>query len=403
MNPRKLWLVMSYEMVYNLRRRSFLFVAFVMPIMIGGFIYISARLTADSEINLDDYQRVGVVDQADLLADVNDPADAFWRYEFFADEATARAAFDNDDIAGYFVVPAEYLSAGQIDYYSSKSLPDALRGEFRRYLVTGVSVGVDSPYLSRLQYPMNIEHIRVLGEEDVLDEEALIARFVLPIVFVMLFAITVMVTSQFLMTGVAEEKENRISEILLTSVRTSELMVGKAAGLGTLALIQVAYMLGLGFIVGNATNRMDLVADMHFKTTDVALMFTYFVLSFGLFAAIMLAVGAASAAEQESRQMAALFIIPAMIPVYATPLFIEKPESIIAVAFSLFPFTAPVSSLMLLAVGSLRTWQAIASLAILVTSIFLAMWISSKVFRRGVLMYDERLNFKQLWALLRRS
>ncbi len=228
----KLWLVIQREYLYNLLRKSFIFTAFVLPLLIMGGMYLTIQLTEDSisSENLKDYDRVGYVDNVGFLANSDDPAYA--RFIPYDSEDSARAAFEDGSLNAYFIVPEDYLQTGEISYFDKKGIPFALQSEIEDFLRLGVATLApqDVP-VERLQSPADTQ-VRIFGEDEPVDEEALIGRFILPIIFAVLFIFTVLTTSQFLMSGVVEEKENRIMEILITSIRPGQLLVGKVIGLG---------------------------------------------------------------------------------------------------------------------------------------------------------------------------
>lgn len=392
----KLWLVTKREYTYNLMRKSFIFTAFVMPVLIMGGMYVVIWFASRSasESSLEDYEAVGYVDEVGFLDNVTDSTyDRFIPYE---NENAVRAAFDSGELESYFVVKADYLQTGEVTYYGEKGASLALADEIDDFLVEGVTTltSTDVP-VERLRQPVNSQ-VYILGEEESLDEDALIGRFVLPIIFAILFIFTVLTTSQFLMSGVVEEKENRIMEILVTSVRPRELLIGKVLGLGALALTQMVFWFAASIILAAVTGRLEFLSELNFKPTEILLMVTYFVLSFLLFAGIMVGIGASVTAEQESRQAATIFVLMSISPTWFIGLFIDNPTNAVATFFSLFPFTAPITNLFLIATGDAREWQIALSLTILVVSIVATMWIAVRLFHAGMLMYGQRLGLRQV-------
>lgn len=392
----KLWLVVQREYLYNLLRKSFIFTAFVLPLLIMGGMYLTIQLTEDSfsNENLKDYSQVGYVDHANLLETVDDPA--YTRFIAYESEEAVRVAFEDESLNAYFIVPEDYLQTGEISYFDKKGIPFALQEEIEDFLRLGVAALAppDIP-VERLQNPATTQ-VHIFDENEPINEDAMIGRFILPIVFAIVFIFTVITTSQFLMSGVVEEKENRIMEILITSIRPDQLLIGKVIGLGALALTQVVVWLGAGLLIAAATDQLDFIQDMNFKPLEVGLMLAYFLLSFLLFAGIMVGVGASVTAEQEARQFASVFVLLVVSPTWFIAAFINSPEGAIATFFSLFPFTAPVTNLFLIGLGEVRDWQIIASLVILLISIGVVLWASVKIFHAGMLMYGQRLGLKQL-------
>lgn len=396
----KLWLVIQREYLYNLLRKSFIFTAFVLPLLIMGGMYLVIMLAEDSasEDKLDEYNRIGYVDEVGFLESVTNPD--FDRFIPYESEEAARAAFEKGDLDAYIVVPEDYLQTGRVSYFAKKGIPFVMQDEIDDFLRLGVSslAPPDVP-VERLRNPANTK-MHILGEDEPMNEEALVGRFILPIIFAVLFIFTVLTTSQFLMSGVVEEKENRVMEILITSIRPGQLLVGKVIGLGALALTQVIVWLAAGIIIAIVTDRLDFIREMNFKPLEVVLMVAYFLLSFLLFAGIMVGVGASVTAEQEARQFASIFILIMISPSWFIAAFIKSPGGAVATFFSLFPFTSPVTNLFLIGLGEASTEQVIGSLVILVVSIGVVLWASVKIFHAGMLMYGQRLGLKQLRRVL---
>ncbi|MCL4876895.1 MAG: ABC transporter permease [Anaerolineae bacterium] len=396
----KLWLVIQREYLYNLLRKSFIFTAFVLPLLIMGGMYLVIMLAEDSasEDKLDEYNRIGYVDEVGFLESVTSPD--FDRFIPYESEEAARAAFEKGDLDAYIVVPEDYLQTGRVSYFARKGIPFVMQDEIDDFLRLGVSslAPPDVP-VERLRNPANTK-MHILGEDEPMNEEALVGRFILPIIFAVLFIFTVLTTSQFLMSGVVEEKENRVMEILITSIRPGQLLVGKVIGLGALALTQVIVWLAAGIIIAIVTDRLDFIREMNFKPLEVVLMVAYFLLSFLLFAGIMVGVGASVTAEQEARQFASIFILIMISPSWFIAAFIKSPGGAVATFFSLFPFTSPVTNLFLIGLGEASTEQVIGSLVILVVSIGVVLWASVKIFHAGMLMYGQRLGLKQLRRVL---
>ncbi|NJL96129.1 MAG: ABC transporter permease [Anaerolineae bacterium] len=229
----------------------------------------------------------------------------------------------------------------------------------------------------------------------------MVARFFLPLVFIFLTLLGALTSAQFLMTGVVEEKENRISELLLTSSSARELMTGKVLGLGSLALTQLVYMVTLGLVLAAATENLALLGDLRLGLLDLLVFGLFFLLNFFLISGLMLIIGAAVAAEQESRQIAGLVVLVTLIPLYAIIFQLENLEGNPLLLFlSLFPLTAAPTVLMLSGFQVMAAWQLPASLAVLLLSTIVMLWAGARVFRRGILMYDQRLSLRQLRQII---
>ncbi len=159
--------------------------------------------------------------------------------------------------------------------------------------------------------------IRKLGSDQVYDESVLFSALLLPLVFGMLLFLSITTTSQFLMSGVVEEKENRMMELLMTSSRPSEMLWGKIIGLGALGLTQMIIwgVLGFAFATLQGTaNLSNTLANLQVTPGLLLLMLAYFLLGYLLFGAIMAGLGASVNAEAESRQLAGIFGFVTIVP-----------------------------------------------------------------------------------------
>lgn len=403
MRLAKVWLIARREYVYNFTRKSFLFTAFVIPLLIGAVSYGAFRLAEHSESSLGGYDRVGVVDRAGVFERIGERRGEFRRYVFFPTPEAARAAFDAGEINAYFIVPDNYLRRGELEFYGESGLRAGLQAEFGDFLLTGLlsRTPQNVEVVRRLHDPIDLQ-VHLLGEDQALTTEAMILRFVLPVAFGIFFLFNAVTTSQFLMTGVVEEKENRIIEILITSCRPLELLAGKVIGLGALSITQMIFWLVAGVIFGGAAGFLDVVAASQIELRVILFSLLYFLLGFLFFAGIMVGIGASTTAEQESRQIAAVFVLLAVLPPsWGAALFITNPNHPLVTAMSLFPFTSPLSNMALLGLGEVQPWRIILSLLVLIASIIFVLWFSARIFRVGMLSYGQRLSLRQLRNLLR--
>jgi ABC-2 type transport system permease protein len=205
-----------------------------------------------------------------------------------------------------------------------------------------------------------------------------------------------------MMSGVVEEKENRLMEILATSVRPIELLWGKMLGLGALSLTQVALWAIAGLLIASQNKDAgDFLSGASFRPGDLALMMGLFLINFFLCAASMLAIGASVTAEAESRQIAGIFTFILVIPLALIGLFLNNPDGTLPVFFTFFPFTAAIGLILRLGLTTLPAWQIVLSVAIQVATTLVVIWLAAKIFRLGMLMYGKPLTPRTLWHALR--
>lgn len=394
----KFWLVAAREYFYNFRRPMYLFTAFGLPLIMIVVMYVVVAVIIKDASDLSDFEQVGYVDGSEerVLLGLEQPPHRFVAY---ADEVAARAALDADKIGAYLVIESDYMTDGHVQVYSLKSLPEDLQFEISDFLSAGVAhLAPEGTPVDRLINPLDIQKIRTLSDgSEFSDPEDLLPRFILPIIFSMVMFMGINITSQLLMGGVVEEKENRMMELLVTSCTPSDLLWGKVIGLGGIALTQIVAWVLSGYALASfQTDVGDFMGKANITMGQIGLFLLIFLLNYFLFAAVAIGVGASSTAEQEARQFASIFSIVGILPMMFLGAYFTN-QRLIIIGLSVFPLTAPMSLIIGMSFDLIPTWLILLSLGILTASVVLAIWASVYVFRLGMLMYGQRLGLRQLW------
>jgi ABC-2 type transport system permease protein len=393
----KMLLVARREYLYNLRRPAFLFGAFVVPIFTIGILILVFALQIGDETDPESLGQIGYVDNAGVLAQAIDQPDYF--VPFTTDEE-ARAALDSGQIGGYFVVPRNYLVVGALRFFSAETLPGALQAEIRTFLAANLAAQVEGLQVpvERLVEPLDLTIIaQDSGRE--LTGAAIGGLFIVPFLFVFVFMMASQVTSGFLMSGVVEEKTSRIMEILVTSITPLQMLMGKILGLGALGLTQFLVWLGGGLLI--LSLQLEFLQGITIPLDMAFIGFVLFLLSYFLVATLMAGIGAVAGSEEESRQYAGILGIVSAIPFFFIVQFMTNPNEGLPVFLSLFPFTAGTSMLLRYAFSSVPLWQIGLCFALLFFSALFIAFASARVFRWGLLMYGKRINFRELWRVIR--
>lgn len=407
MNLAKALIVARREYRVNFRSPGFLFMAFAFPLIILGIMFFITQFIIERETSTDDFQQVAYVDNAGIIQSDVEAPEGYFALDVPEVEVVPYIEQQlRDGVADViFVIDANYTLTGQVDVYSQKNVTVALKEDIDRFLSDNLVAQADDLKVptERLVEPMEVV-FRTLDTDERQSEAALIGRFLLPTIFVFVFFIATSTTSQFMMGGVVEEKENRLMEILASSVRPLELLVGKLLGLSGLAFTQIAFWTLTGAVIALTTEQgRDFFSGAEFQTGDVLLMGVLFVLDFVLTSAVMLGIGAAVTAEAESRQAAGFIGLIAVLPIAANALFFTNPNGPIPVILSFFPMTSPVAIIMRIGLTSVPTWQIAVSMVILIASTAGVLWLAAVVFRLGMLMYGKVLTPKLLWQALREN
>ncbi len=242
-----------------------------------------------------------------------------------------------------------------------------------------------------------------------------------------LIYITMLVYGSVVMYGVIEEKSSRIVEVIVSSVRPFELLMGKVLGIGAVGLVQLSVWALLIFggtvlvsvVIGMTTDPTALelpesasladllaAADITLPSlsADVFVWFVlYFLFGYLLYAGLFASVGSMVEQQQDTQSL----ILPVMMPIILSMVFIspvlQSPNSLLAITLSLIPLTSPVSMVIRLAVTDVPLWEVLLSFSLLVGGFLVVIWLSARIYRIGILTYGKKATFKDVIRWLRVS
>jgi ABC-2 type transport system permease protein len=224
------------------------------------------------------------------------------------------------------------------------------------------------------------------------------SALILPYIFGILLMMSIFTSSGYLLQGLGEEKENRVMEILLSSISPKQLLAGKVLGLGAAGLVQIiVWLVSANFIMKIASNTWgNVIGSLQVPLDFLILGIVYFVLGYLFMAVIMAGVGSISPTAREGQQMSAIFTIPVIIPIYFMGLIMEHPENIAVKILTFIPITAPITVIVRLGLSEIPLWELLVSIAILILSIWGLFVLTTKLFRTYLLMYGKRPDLKEI-------
>lgn len=391
----KMLLVAQHEYFTNLKSRTFLLTAFGMPIFIAVMMVVVALVTVDNVVDLSDIQTVGYVDDAGVINVEDD------RFVPVASAGQALDMLNNGDITAYIVIPVDYMETGHVEAYSNGNLPETFSHVVDTFLLSNLSQGVSSNFpVGRLEQDINLTlDIQSMGR--VLSEEAVVGLFMTPMIFAIVFLVASQISGTFLMSSVVMEKTNRIMEILITSVTPMQLLMGKIIGLGSLGLTQMLIWIVVGIIITIVGADSAILSGVVIPPDVIVLSLIYFVLTYFLLSSLMAGISVIVSAEQESRQIAGLFVFPFVLPFFFIVQLLEDPNGVIAVLLTLFPFSSAMTVIMRMSFAPVPIEQIILSLVLLGATSIVVTWVSAKIFRWATLLYGKRPSPLELWRVIR--
>lgn len=398
---RNLWKIARYEFLKRVRTRSFLISTLGVPalIIVVGLVGAVSAMAGESDLPVGYVDHAGLLDQALYAAPYLDEMEDRLALIPYEDEEAARAALEAGDIQGYYVLPAGYPQNLQIEAYYLDEMPAGDDfGDFVRVNLLAQSdlpAGAGSWLLDGPELT-----VRDLSGEREMSGDAF-GNIILTLVGGFFFFFAVMGSAGFLVQVVADEKENRTMEMLITSVSPFQLIAGKAIGLIGVALTQIAlWALALTLVIVVAARFVDFLAQLTVPWSFLLVFVLYFLPAYALIAGLMIAIGSVVTEVQQGQQIGGILNLLFIAPFFVLPLLFTNPNSPILVFLTLFPTTSFMTVAMRWGLG-LPTWQLIASWLILVGTAALSIWLAARIFRQGMLRYGQRLEMREVIAALR--
>jgi ABC-2 type transport system permease protein len=206
----------------------------------------------------------------------------------------------------------------------------------------------------------------------------------------------------YLLQSLTQEKDNRIMEILLVSLRPRQLLAGKLVGLGALTLVQYAIWIAIGGtgLVLTGTDPTLLQSAVQLSLGEGILAIAFALGGFALYAALMAGVGALSRDLESSRAWIFLLTLPVMLPIYLWMPIANAPNGPLAVVLSLFPYSAPAAMLMRMTSTVVPAWQIGTSLILLALGSVATIWLMARLFRAQTLLSGESFSLGRMWQAL---
>lgn len=398
----KAWLVARAEYLDQVRRRSFLLATLAVPMLILGIMAVSIIIAVGND---EDARPLGYVDQAGVLAPglLPDAAEGDVILQSFAAEPAARSALEAGEIQGYYVLPPGYRQGApaQLYYWDEAPTSDAL-AQFDRLLRLNLLSEQPEAVQKRLLAGVSLtlrsaDGRRESGEDDFLS-------FLLPFFVGLFFVFIVMGTAGYMLRAVATEKENRMVEVVFTSLSPGQLVGGKAVGLMGVALTQVG--LWLAALVGAAliaARYADWVRSIQVPWSMLGVIMLYFLPTYALVTGLMTTLGSMTSDLQQGQQIAGLVNMLFVLPFFFIILVFTNPDSPLMVGLTLFPTTAFITIAMRWGATTIPTWQLVLSWLLLVGTAAFSIFVAARVFRTGMLRYGQAIRLRGLVTILRRG
>jgi ABC-2 type transport system permease protein len=225
----------------------------------------------------------------------------------------------------------------------------------------------------------------------------------LPLMVTFIIIIPLFTSGGYLLQSLGQEKGSRVMEILLNSLRPTQLLAGKLLGYGALTLVQYVIWFGLAAIalIVSGQNVTEMLGEIQLTYLEAFYVVLFALGGYTLYSAFMAGIGALAPNIEGGRSWVLLISLPMMVPIYFWALIVNAPHGPLAVALSLFPFSAPVAMLMRLTSTTVPLWQVGLSLVLLVLTSMLVIWAMARLFRVQALLSGEAISLGRIWAVMR--
>lgn len=298
---------------------------------------------------------------------------------------------------------ATYTSQSSGDFVTGGRMHDAVNHALLDARLT--AGGMQQDAADKLVDGVHIQTFQVKKDGSVVKSNAA-ASFYKGYIMAILLSMTTMIYGMNVARSIIQEKTSRIFEVMLAITRPSDMLAGKLIGVGAVGLTQIAIWLVAGaIIIGTPYAATMLSGDfaVHISVTEAVLFPVYFVLGYLLYSSLFAGLAATCETEQELQMYMPLAAAPTWLSFSLIMLVINDSNSFWSIAASFFPPTAPVIMFLRMSSQIPPVWQFAVSIALLVISIWVTLWISARLYRVGILMYGKRATLPELLRWLRYS
>lgn len=429
----KISIIIRREYMERVTKKSFIITTLLMPVIMLGLMMAPVLIAMFSE---SDNRNILVIDNsADTISArlQNTPTLTFLPQNISVDSARRVESVD-----AVLVIPESiYDNGATLQIYtngaSSMEVESAITGQFNDIIESQrlKSYNIDDldEIISAVHSDVKLQSLR--NDEDATESSTMLS-YMLGLILTLMLYMCLLLYGQMVMTSIIEEKNNRVLEIVVSSVRPTQLMLGKICGIGLVAITQIviwgvllsamsAFVLPAVLPAGVSADMAALSAEGASAniSTDLELLqalsmlgnVAYIIQLFGLlllfliggfmlYSAIYAAIGSAVDNIQDAGQLQSIVVFPIIIGIVVAMQAASDPGSSMAMWTSMIPFTSPMVMMARIPFG-IPAWEIAVSLIILVISFFIVVWFAAKIYRVGIFMYGKKPSFKELIRWMR--
>jgi ABC-2 type transport system permease protein len=427
----KVFLIIQREYLSRVKKKSFLILTFLVPSLFIGMMTLVVYLTASKDNEAKNFK---VIDQSGIFKNqFNNTSNINFSY-LNEDYEQAKKTIRKEKDDFLLFIPSDYVETGKVEVISEKkpsiSVVDDIETQMESILRNKklIAAGIDTAVLnsSNAKVSINAKQLTDEGEKDA----SLGATYIVGFLAAFMIYLALFIYGAQVMRGVIEEKTSRIIEVIVSSVKPFQLMLGKILGIGAVGLTQfllwIILSTGLSTVASSYINNDDKPkteqgikkdanqpdmkeissgnkVQQFLKAANtinfpliIGTFFFYFLGGYLLYSALFAAVGSAVDNETETQQ----FMLPITLPLIFTfiigmNVIVNNPDSTLSFWMSMIPFTSPIAMMIRIPFG-VPVWEIALSMALLVVGFVFTTWVASRIYRVGILMYGKKVTYKEL-------
>ncbi|MBK0382493.1 ABC transporter permease [Pedobacter sp. SD-b] len=429
----KVFLIIQREYLSRVKKKSFLIMTFLVPSLFIAMIFFVGYLTKKGDDNVKDFK---VLDKSGIFENQLSNTSTLNFSYLKGGYEQAKKDIRKKDNSYLLYIPSDYSSTGNTEIVSEKKPGFAVVDDIENQMETIlrnkklIAAGIDTSVLnsSKQKISISAKQLTADGEKDA----SIGATFIVGFISAFLIYLSLFIYGAQVMRGVIEEKTNRIIEVIVSSVKPFQLMLGKILGIGAVGLTQfllwIILSTGLSTFASGYFSKSDdgkakieqtshssqnqevvKAASSNNKVQDflqaagtinftyiLSTFFFYFLGGYLLYSALFAAVGSAVDNETETQQ----FMLPITLPLIFTfilgmNVIVNSPDSQLSFWLSMIPFTSPIAMMIRIPFG-VPGWQIALSMVLLVIGFVFTTWVASRIYRVGILMYGKKVTYKEL-------
>lgn len=421
---RNLFLIIKREYLQRVKTKGFVISTILTPLIFAGFGVAPILLT---RLQTGEHRKIAVIDQSGLIYDdlvraLNEKTEG-GRQKFILSQVAVDGdigavrkeltdKINRNEIDAYIFIDKDIMQNGEAVYHG-KNVSNFIEQKDLRSALSSVvmkrrlnQAGLDPAKVKELIKEPKLKTIKITKEGEREDRGQ---TFAISYVLVFILYASLIFYGVAIMRGVLEEKSSRIVEVMVSSVRPFELMLGKLIGVGAVGLTQIliwGVFLVLFSLYGTmyiATFSPQGIPKIDIPVSLIIYFIIFYILGYFLFGSMYAALGSIVNSEQEAQQAQIPIMSFLIIPLVLMTFILNNPSSNVSILLSLVPFFTPLLMFMRICILTPPFVQILASIVLLLLTTVFIMWLVAKIYRVGILMYGKRPNLPELVKWLRYS